>query len=279
MRLLVGFDGSDQGRDALELARVIGSQEEGTTALVVTVLPYDPLPMTFTELERDDAADAQPLLAEAQEKLGGIDLEPRVFGGGSTAGILTELAEREGVDMVVIGSSHRSRLGRALLGSVGRGLLTGAPCPVSVAPHGYAEHGHGPFGVIAVAYDGTPESKAALGRARSMAEDHRARVRVLTVEAPLPLTPGLIAYAPINPPDPEEILAEGVREAGTRLDVEGSVLEGPPAETLAGACGDGVDLLVAGSRGYGPVSRVLLGSVTAELIGVAPCPVLVVPRP
>ncbi len=36
---------------------------------------------------------------------------------------------------------------------------------------------------------------------------------------------------------------------------------------------------VAGSRGYGPVARVLLGSVSTQLIHKAPCPVLVVPRP
>jgi hypothetical protein len=38
-------------------------------------------------------------------------------------------------------------------------------------------------------------------------------------------------------------------------------------------------LLVLGSRGYGPVRRVLLGSVSGELVRGAACPVLVVPRP
>ncbi|HSS43092.1 MAG TPA: universal stress protein [Solirubrobacterales bacterium] len=41
----------------------------------------------------------------------------------------------------------------------------------------------------------------------------------------------------------------------------------------------GADLLVAGSRNYGPVRRVLLGSVSTQLMHRAPCPVLVVPRP
>jgi len=34
-----------------------------------------------------------------------------------------------------------------------------------------------------------------------------------------------------------------------------------------------------GSRGYGPLRRVLLGSVSTELIRTAPCPVIVHPRP
>ena len=40
----------------------------------------------------------------------------------------------------------------------------------------------------------------------------------------------------------------------------------------------GVDLLVVGSRGYGPAMRTMLGSIAAELIAWAPCPVLVYPR-
>ena len=43
--------------------------------------------------------------------------------------------------------------------------------------------------------------------------------------------------------------------------------------------GTGVDLLVLGSRGFGPVMRLLVGSVSSRVIREAPCPVLVVPRP
>ena len=39
-----------------------------------------------------------------------------------------------------------------------------------------------------------------------------------------------------------------------------------------------LDLLVVGSRGYGPVRHALLGSVTQKLMKAAACPVLVVPR-
>ncbi|HEX6228061.1 MAG TPA: universal stress protein, partial [Solirubrobacterales bacterium] len=193
--------------------------------------------------------------------------------------IISDLAEREPVDTVVIGSSHRGTLGRALLGSVGRGVLNGAPVPVAVAPRGYAEQGHGPLGLIAVAFDGTPESKQALNRARELAEAHRATVRVLTVVAPPVALPGIVGYTPVNPPEPENVLEEGVKSIEARVTVEGRQLSGPPAETLADACEDGVDLLVAGSRGYGPLTRVMLGSVAAKLIDLSPCPVLVVPRP
>lgn len=277
-RLLIGFDGSDGGRDALELGRLLASRD-GASVLVVTVMPYDPLPIAVAELEREAAERADPLLDRARERLSGLEVETRAFGGGSPAGIIADVAERQGVDLVVIGSSHRSAVGRALAGSVGHGLLHGSPCPVAVAPKGYAEWGEGPPETIGVAYDGTPESKAALGYARRLAEDHDASVRVLTAVAPPVALPGVVGYTPVNPPRPEQVVEEGVDALGPQLDADGTILEGPPAETLAQACEDGIDLLVTGSRGYGSVTQVLLGSVTGRLITIAPTPVLVVPRP
>ena len=57
------------------------------------------------------------------------------------------------------------------------------------------------------------------------------------------------------------------------------LLEGPVVESLAGLGPDDVDLLVCGSRGYGPARRVLLGGVSSWLIRRARLPVAVVPRP
>ncbi len=278
MRLLVGYDGSEGGRDALELARVLGSVEE-SSALVVAVMPYTPLPIGFTELERDAAEQAEPLLGEARERLDeprGRDarLRRRLDGGRDH-----RRRRSRRTDAIVLGSPHRGAVGRALIGSVAEGVLHGAPCAAVVAPRGYAGNGHGPFATIAVAYDGTPEAKAALARARALAEESRAALRVLTVVAPPVALPGAAGYAPVNPPDPDKVIAEGVAAAGVAVPVDGRRLDGPPAQALAEACEDGVDLLVAGSRGYGPMTRLLLGSVSSRLVAIAPCPVLVVPRP
>jgi hypothetical protein len=48
--------------------------------------------------------------------------------------------------------------------------------------------------------------------------------------------------------------------------------------SLGGAWSADLDLLVTGSRGYGPRAAVLLGSTTHALMRTATCPGLVLPR-
>jgi nucleotide-binding universal stress UspA family protein len=277
-KLLVGFDGTDGGRDALVLAKALASTS-GTSALVVTLLPYGPFPVGFEELEGQAADKAEPLLEEARESLAGLTVETRVFGGGSPAWVMTHLAEEEGIDAIVVGSPHRGAIGRALIGSTAESLLHGAPCAVVAAPRGYATKRDSSFRLIAVAYDGSAESEAALHRAEAIAKETGAAIRVLTVVSPPVALPGITGYTPALPPEPEKILEEATNALDPKLAIDGRCLSGPVATTLAEACEDGVDLLLAGSRRYGPVTRVLLGSVSTELIHKAPCPVMVVPRP
>jgi nucleotide-binding universal stress UspA family protein len=59
--------------------------------------------------------------------------------------------------------------------------------------------------------------------------------------------------------------------------VTGVVTYGTPGEELV-SLAKGVDLLIVGSRGYGPVRRLIHGSVSRYLVRHAPCPLLVLPR-
>jgi len=279
MRLLVGYDGSDGGKDALELTRVM-AEATGASVLVVAVLPYGPLPIPYEMLEEEEGERAAPLFEEARRLLGEIEVETRAFGGGTPAGVINDLAEREQPGTIVVGSPHRGPIGRALIGSVADGLLHGAPCEVTVAPRGYASEEHGPFRTIAVAYDDTPEAKAALGRAEEIARACRATIVVYTVAAPAAVVPGAAGYTPAIQPQAGAIVTRTVRSVDERLAATGRALSGVPAGAIVEACEEaGADLLVAGSRGYGPVRRVLLGSVSTQLVHHAHCPVLVVPRP
>ena len=73
-------------------------------------------------------------------------------------------------------------------------------------------------------------------------------------------------------------LADAERELrDDGIEVVGKLLEGDAAGLLERES-EGLDLLVTGSRGYGPKRAVLVGSVSSELLRTAQCPVVVVPR-
>jgi nucleotide-binding universal stress UspA family protein len=65
---------------------------------------------------------------------------------------------------------------------------------------------------------------------------------------------------------------------GTAHPVAGELVEGRPAQVLANAA-RAADLLVLGSHGHSRLRHTVLGSVSEEVIRLAPCPVLVVPVP
>jgi nucleotide-binding universal stress UspA family protein len=280
MRLLVALDNREGGWDALELARVIGSGERVST-LLVTVLYPGAIPMDYPIPPGEEPDETKSLFEDAREKLPGIEVETQAYEGGSPAGILTRIAEREDFDAIVIGSPHRGVLGRVMIGSVANSLLNGAPADVAVAPRGYANSEHEAPRTIAVGYDGAPESKVALRHAEAIAHRSNAKLEILTVVRPPIVAPVMVPgiSAPPSPADPKPMLSEALESVDPQLPAECDRLDGDPALALVEACEEDVDLLVVGSRGYGPITRVLLGSVSREVAQKASCPVLVAKRP
>jgi nucleotide-binding universal stress UspA family protein len=281
MRILVGIDGKQGGEDAAELARVLSAKADSPHLRLVTALFTGALPTQYALLPEEEASKVGDMAEHARPWVAGMPVESLVYCGGSPAAILTEVAERDEFDVIVVGSPHRGAVGRVLIGSTATSLLNGSPADVAVAPKGYAETTHEPFRRIAVGYDGSPEADAALRRAEALAEAAQAQLEVVTVVSPpvaaVPMAPGV--SAPQFPPDPERIINQAVDSVEPRLGVQGVRLDGDPAMELIRHCEENVDLLVLGSRGYGPIARVLLGSVSRHVVTDAPCPVLVVARP
>ncbi|HSK86304.1 MAG TPA: universal stress protein [Rubrobacter sp.] len=73
--------------------------------------------------------------------------------------------------------------------------------------------------------------------------------------------------------------ARHLRQEGAEV-AGGHLRRGRPAEEICKLAEEaGADLVVVGSRGLGTVKRLLVGSVSEEVVGTAPCPVLVVRGP
>jgi nucleotide-binding universal stress UspA family protein len=79
----------------------------------------------------------------------------------------------------------------------------------------------------------------------------------------------------------ESLLEETARLlAQTGCDIERIVVRGRPASAIVErAAAWRADMIVMGSRGHGTIASMLLGSVTAEVVDHAPCPVLVARLP
>ena len=70
-----------------------------------------------------------------------------------------------------------------------------------------------------------------------------------------------------------EAAVAGIETAGAESQLE----VGNPANVLADAS-EGLDLLLIGSRGYGPMHAVMVGGVSGQVVREAACPVIVFPR-
>lgn len=136
--------------------------------------------------------------------------------------------------------------------------------------------------------DGSADSRAALEVAVQLAERLGSRL-VLAHVAEAPYIPYAAAY-PFGGASGQATVVqerEAKEEEGERLLEEVAVglphaelraEVGEPAERLADlADEENADLIVVGSRGRGPVKAAVLGSVSSSLVGVARCPVLIVP--
>jgi nucleotide-binding universal stress UspA family protein len=282
-KLLIGYDGSENGEDALALGRVLAEVLEADP-LVATVMQNPLNVLNAEELEMALDRYATPLLDAARQRLRGFDVEARALSSGSPGFGLHDLAESEDPVALTIGSTHHGPVGRVLLGSVGEALLSGTPCPVAVAPRGYADESEHGLRRIGLAFNGSEESRSALAAAISLAERLDAQLTVLAVAEPPPpsfgttvAAPTGIDYAAQQHAAMSRALAEVEKRVPAEVVVERRLLSGNPARTITEAAED-FDLLLLGSRCYGPVRSALLGSVSFKLARAAPCPILVVPR-
>jgi nucleotide-binding universal stress UspA family protein len=282
-KIIVGVDESDRSKDAIALAAQL-ARGSGAELVLVCAYPCDDRPSRVSDVDfrRTLCADAETSIQRAQE---GIDdlptVTPRAIAELSPAKAIQTRATSEGASLIVIGSSHRGAVGRVLAGTTAERLLHGAPCPVAVAPAGFhVNHDHA-IDTIAVAYDRSDEAKAALLAATAIAPALGARLRVVEVLDPRWMGAPALMAGPIPGSEIEqparEHLADVVAALPENMTAEAVVIIGDPERELAAET-ERVDLMIAGSRGYGPHRAVALGSVSGRLVRDASCPVLVVPR-
>jgi len=264
---------------ALDLARHYGAK-----LYTVNVLPHTP----FVETAQPDPEQAR-FLADRQltalmrfASLKGVEHE-ELIEQGEVAEVITKLARKHAIDLIVIGTGGRKGLGKLLLGSVAEEVFRNAECPVmTLGPHATRWDIDGHLRHVLFATDFGPESLHGLPYAISLAEENRARLMLLHVapEPSLALPEPEPGAMPVV--DPSEVVASTEQQLralipeGAQLwhEPEYMVEFGSPAETIVRIAAPAVDMIVLGVKRPAAFTKHLGEGVAYKVVCEAPCPVL-----
>lgn len=256
-------------RDAVNIT-VVSVAHSGSLDPGHILLELDP-----KDERRDDSLElAQSAVAKLQQE--GFNAESKVLEGHPGQELLKEATHGK-YDLVVVGSGSHSWIGNHLLGSVSTLLLHDAPCSVLIT-HECLPH-EGPSRVL-LGVDGSETSDQTILTLTRVLDPARVTVEVLSVAsvqlpAALPVLVGtpLLTQENVDRLDHESTsIAEGcaerarktMEEAGFHVTARAEI-GGATTVLLEEARQIGADLIAVGSRGLGPVRRVLLGSVSDQI--------------
>jgi nucleotide-binding universal stress UspA family protein len=127
MKILVGYDGSNESKEALRLARKHAKKMDAKIEIANAIARWEPL--EYHQIQENE----QELNQEVKEILNGdhalyeTHLLVNDFSPGDQ---LVKFAKRHHVDEIIIGAPRRTRVGKALLGSTAQYIVLNAPCPV-----------------------------------------------------------------------------------------------------------------------------------------------------
>jgi nucleotide-binding universal stress UspA family protein len=283
---IVGYNASNGSEDALAFGCML-RRELGYDLTVVSCVvdPFDRPGGHYIAGLRREAEDA---VASARRTIeDDRDVSFRVLRSTSAARALHHAAEHCDADLIIVGATHHLAVAELFSASVTHQTIEVAPCAVAIAPAGFRDRPHPRLHCLTVAFDDSPEALDALRRAGDVARRTGAEVKILHAYHPILVA---VPFAAVSYGDHDYLeetrglaqdkLARAVSVLGEQapgVAVRPFLLTGDPAERLVEASEES-DLLFLGSRGYGPLRRALLGSVSGRVIRAARCPVIVTPR-
>jgi nucleotide-binding universal stress UspA family protein len=287
-KILCPLDFSEYSAKAYDYAHSL-AQHYGARLLLQHVVqpltstyPYYAFPDSINEVFWDLDSHAEQKLAEfvTEHKMNGLQTD-RVVDSGTVTDCVLAYAEKENVDMIVMGTHGRHGFDRLTMGSVTEKVLRKARCPVLVVrnpAHDFVHPGDAAQPVrlqrILLCTDFSDHSSRGLTYALSLAMEYNAELTMLHVLEDLPGNQDLQgAVAEIT-----KRLEEPVPEdAHNWCKVRSAVRIGKPyQQILQMALETEADLVIMGVRGRNAVDLALFGSTTHRVIQLGSCPVLAV---
>ena len=305
-KVLVAYDGSPQSKEALHWAIYFGRRTGAEVSAIkvfepflteskwdeVGVLPEEEVFAKFASAQKKDLQLMEDVkeLGRGQE----IEITTAVL-HGHVAQTILEYAKKNDISLIVTGTRGYGALKQLMLGSVTHGLVSLSDIPVLVVKKCPVVQYTGKtltmttMRKILVAFDGYPQSVAALSWAVEIAKLIDAQVTAVKVFEPFQMgtaytmaESGSAARTAAKLREIEELnnkILEDAQVFGKQQGVEvqtqtlsGSVVQGLLEFTEQ----QGIDMIAVGAHGLGILDKFPLGSVPHALISLASVPVLVV---
>lgn len=277
-KILVAFDGSESGRNALKQAIRLAEAEQAFLG-VLSVVPSYEGNIEFIGVKDIDAVLGGPIEKLKTEAAGiaaaeGASIEMFVEQGKAYERIV-EKAETGAYGLIVMGRRGIRRAARMLIGSVTSRVIGHSGKDVLVIPREASVEWRN----IILAVDGSECSRAAVDAAVYFARSHNGAITAVTG---VDLADEFYAEVP-------QAVKQMVGRAESALDevrtiteqggvvTEVAVREGQAYETVLGVAEEkNGDVIFMGSHGRTGLKKLIMGSVTEKVIGYTRCPVMVV---
>jgi nucleotide-binding universal stress UspA family protein len=296
MKILIAVDGSDYSRMAIEFIAsrrtLLESNPDVQVLNVRWPLPASPARIVGMAIVREYYADeAEKALRPARKRLQKAGFSPTVrFAVGRAASVISATADKDNVDLLVLGSHGHSALGGMLLGSVTNEVLVRTKRAMLIVrgkAKSYADSLR-----VGIAVDGSPYGPAAVKYVLRHAQLFGAAPGISLIHvvhtydlvgmpsvagfAPPPFTPGEVramqdkafeaAMRPVRKlfNDKAGVTANEVR------------LAGHAGDELSAYADKRLDLLVMGSHGYGAFKAAVMGSVATRVAAHGSIPLLLI---
>lgn len=288
MRILLAIDGSDQSYLAAGAIRLFASVDQ-VVLLYALDVPKAGYPMILPEVARDLQSTVEQTMREDGQRLldRAVSLLPNRASAsmqlvaGTPAEVILTTAERERIDLIVMGAQGVGLLREAMFGSVSHRVITHATCAtlaVAAPMRGMRR--------ILLALESEEDLEAAVHFLATRPFSYVPDLEVLTVS---PFTPTMWPTGLVETQLPMETVAESARSfaesMAARLSQLGyqasgvTIVGAPAAAILRRAEETEADLILVGSHGRKGLSRFLLGSVSHAVLHQDRFPVLVLRLP
>lgn len=277
-KILVAVDGSGSSLNALRQACAVGLRQKSWITALTVIPRYVDLFQTLRTQERVSVSlrqEGERILSDAVRAAGAEDCFVRTeLVEGFSAEAIADTSEDGGYGLIVMGRHGKGGLERSLMGSVTARVVALSAKDILVVPDG-SRIG---FKNILLCADGSKGGEEAFYRAVRFALSYGGNLTAVSIV-------DVSEEFYVQAPDAVEqlivrakgILADTKKKAGeSGLRADTHVKEGDAHQKIVElASGINADVIFIGSHGRTGLGRLIMGSVTEKVIGLAPCPVYV----